>query len=169
MQTSPLESSCVVVALIENYSTSKPSKSLSWKITHFELWYCCRKWAICYRIRRFTVCCYIIASNYSVVVGVYVVNYGSVLTLYINQKAKLMSSLSIFLMLLLTEPFHSSDMWVCVGKLFNMLIRAQYVLLWKYESLVFGMWRYYLLLVFVWCSSELVFKLLFFVIFNEVL
>jgi hypothetical protein len=25
----------------------KKFKSLSWKITHFELWYCCRKWATC--------------------------------------------------------------------------------------------------------------------------
>ena len=47
MQNSPLESSCVVVALIENYSTSKPLKVCHkknhsfWVVTFF-----CRKWAI---------------------------------------------------------------------------------------------------------------------------
>ena len=46
MQNSPLESSCVVVALIENYSTSKPLKVSPEKITHFELWHCCGKWEI---------------------------------------------------------------------------------------------------------------------------
>ena len=50
LQNSPLDSSCVVVVLIGNYSTSKPFKSLSWKITRFELWHCCRKWAICWSV-----------------------------------------------------------------------------------------------------------------------
>ena len=32
----------------KNDSTSKPFKSLSWKITHFELWHCCwRRWTMC--------------------------------------------------------------------------------------------------------------------------
>ena len=37
MQNSPLESSCVFVALIENYSASKPLKVSPEKVTHFEL------------------------------------------------------------------------------------------------------------------------------------
>jgi hypothetical protein len=44
-QNSLLESSCVVVALIGNYSTTKPFKCFSWKITNFELWHC-HKWVI---------------------------------------------------------------------------------------------------------------------------
>jgi hypothetical protein len=37
LQNSPLESSCVVVALVENYSTTKPLKVSPEKITDFEL------------------------------------------------------------------------------------------------------------------------------------
>jgi hypothetical protein len=37
LQNSPLESSCVVVALIENYSNSKPLNVSPEKITNFEL------------------------------------------------------------------------------------------------------------------------------------
>jgi hypothetical protein len=38
---SPLESSCVVLALIAKLQHFKTFKSLSWKITHFVLWHCC--------------------------------------------------------------------------------------------------------------------------------
>jgi len=37
LQNSPLESSCVAVVLIKNYSTSKPLKDSPEKITNFEL------------------------------------------------------------------------------------------------------------------------------------
>ena len=46
MQNSPLESSCVVVALIENYSTSKPL-NFSPDKSHILSCDTCRKWAIC--------------------------------------------------------------------------------------------------------------------------
>jgi len=36
----------VVVCDLETSRSSLRVKSLSWKITHFELWHCCRKWAI---------------------------------------------------------------------------------------------------------------------------
>jgi len=53
LQNSPLESSCVVVTLIENYSTSKPlnvfpekSQILSCDtVVSLLLCHCCRKWA----------------------------------------------------------------------------------------------------------------------------
>jgi hypothetical protein len=40
--------SCVIVALIKNYSNSKSLKRFSWKIKNFELWHCCHKWVTQY-------------------------------------------------------------------------------------------------------------------------
>jgi hypothetical protein len=83
----------------------------------------------------------------------------SCLTLEILRQNKSSVYFSIFLKLVQTEPHHTSHLWTCMvlhDTLLNTLMPAKHLLSWKPEKFAGSLWRWYLCLVSILCTDELV-------------